>query len=259
MILRVFLCSLILLFTFVTAISCFQTNHKHARSSRTRSDDRLTRSWVRSEAIRSSSTQLYFFDKVFEESGPLGKGITVGKVQVAVLSNDRSSNSIFSLLEKSARNAGSSNSQVLSQLANEVCLALLRKSEDWTAACSESKWFSQKDAGGAESLFNEWANREATKFEKEYIPGPDSEEKAGGPTTAVISLVIEIQGDSTKFEGAGFSLSGTKEVLSSIASDVMVERGDCLNAVEVFWTPSERDEVLTKQDIILDFPELIDL
>lgn len=39
----------------------------------------------------------------------------------------------------------------------------------------------------------------------------------------------------------------------------MVEGGDCVNAVEVFWTPSERDEVLTRRDVIVDFPELIDL
>lgn len=62
-----------------------------------------------------------------------------------------------------------------------------------------------------------------------------------------------------RFDGAGFSLQGTKDVLSSIASDVLVERGQLLNAVEVFWTPSERNEVLTSRDVILDFPELIDL
>ena len=95
----------------------------------------------------------------------------------------------------------------------------------------------------------------------------------------MVSLVLELQGDSTKyvgrlppvllvppltivhssFQGAGFSLSGTKEVLSSIASDCMVEEGECLNAVEVFWTPSEATEVLNKNDVVLDFPELIDL
>lgn len=66
------------------------------------------------------------------------------------------------------------------------------------------------------------------------------------------------RGDA-RFDGAGFSISGTREVLSSIASDVMVDRGDCVNAVEIFWTPSERNEVLTSQDVILDFPELIDM
>jgi uncharacterized membrane protein len=62
-----------------------------------------------------------------------------------------------------------------------------------------------------------------------------------------------------RFDGAGYSLLQTKEVLSSLASDSMVEGGEYLNAVEVFWSPSEPNEVLTRNDIILDFPELIDL
>ena len=62
-----------------------------------------------------------------------------------------------------------------------------------------------------------------------------------------------------RFEGAGYSISQTKEVLSSIASDVLIDDGYCVNAVEALWTPSERNEVLTKTDIIVDFPELIDL
>jgi uncharacterized membrane protein len=62
-----------------------------------------------------------------------------------------------------------------------------------------------------------------------------------------------------RFDGAGFSFQGTKDVLSSIASDAMVEDGECINAVELFWTPSDRDEVLLAPDMFLDFPELIDL
>lgn len=209
---------------------------------------------------RTTATQLNLFDqlgqfgKVFEESGPLGKGITVGKVQVALQCNDRSG--VFQDLEKSARNAGS-DSKALSQLANSVCLAVLRRSDDWVGACSTATWFAEKDAGKAESLFNDMSNTEAAKFEKEYIP--DSSETGGGPTIAVVSIVVELQGDQTKFDGAGFSIAGTREVLSSLASDVTVERGVCVNAVEVFWTPSERTEVLTSRDVNLDFPEIIDL
>jgi uncharacterized membrane protein len=204
------------------------------------------------------------FGKVFEESGPLGKGITVGKVQVALQCKDRSG--IFRELEQAAATASSSGSSTtntvkLAQLANSVCLALLRKSDDWTAACSMSKWFSQNDAGKAESLFNDMSNREAAKFEKEYIPDMGSTEAAvsGGPTICVVSVVVELQGDQTKFDGAGFSLAGTRDVLTSVASDVLVERGACVNAVEVFWTPSERSEVLSSRDVVYDFPELIDL
>jgi uncharacterized membrane protein len=64
---------------------------------------------------------------------------------------------------------------------------------------------------------------------------------------------------SHRFDGAGYSILGTKEVLASIASDCMVDDGYCVNAAEVLWTPSDRNEVLSKRDIIVDFPELIDV
>jgi hypothetical protein len=112
--------------------------------------------------------QLYFFDKLFEEEGSLGKGTTVGKIQVALIATNRSKDSIFGDLERKARSTGSSNTH-LALLAKEVCLALIRRSDDWTAACSESKWFKADDAGKAESLFNDWANAEAVKFEKVSI------------------------------------------------------------------------------------------
>ena len=45
----------------------------------------------------------------------------------------------------------------------------------------------------------------------------------------------------------------------SLAGHAMVEGGDCVNAVELFWTPAEADDTLSHSDLILDFPELIDL
>jgi uncharacterized membrane protein len=187
----------------------------------------------------------------------LGKGITVGKVQVALLSPNRGPDSIFSLLEDHATNTGDQ-PQELARMANDVCLDLMRKSDDWVAAYSTSKWFKGDDAGKAERYYNELTNTEASKFEKEYIPDDDVDND-GGSTMVVVSLILEIQGDSTKFDGAGYSVGGTKEVLASIASDCLVDDGYCLNAVEVFWTPGEPKEVLTRADMILDFPELIDV
>jgi len=48
-------------------------------------------------------------------------------------------------------------------------------------------------------------------------------------------------------------------VLASIASDCLVDDGYCVNAVEVFWTPGDPKEVMTKVDVVTDFPELIDV
>lgn len=204
-----------------------------------------------------SSTETFLFDKLFEEEGMLGKGITVGKVQVCLRSSDRSATSIFGLLEDHA-DLDSDANEDLSRMANDVCLDLMRKSDDWVSACSSGKWFSEKDGGKAEGYYNELANEIATKFEKEYLPDED-DENVGGPTLIVVSLVLEIQGDSTKFEGAGYSFAQTKEILASIASDCLIDDGYCINAVEALWTPSDRKEVLAKNDIIIDFPELIDL
>ena len=113
----------------------------------------------------SSTTMTYLFDKMFEEEGMLGKGITVGKVQVALQSSDRSDTSIFGLLEDHA-NLDSDENEDLARLANDVCLSLMRKSDDWVSACSTGKWFSEKDAGKAERYYNELSNAEAAKFEK---------------------------------------------------------------------------------------------
>ena len=230
--------------------------------------------------LTKTSTEINLFDgfenpldKVFEEEGPLGKGITVGKFQVAINvpgSERTAKDSIFSKLAQHARADETSSGydddyedgfgdSKLSKMCHDVCLTLLRQSEYWTAACSESEWFKESDAGKAESLYNQWADREASKFEKEYIPAEDAEIKEGAPTVAIVSLIVEIQGDETNFDRAGFSFADTKAVLSSIASDCRIEGGDCLNAVEVFWTPSEPTEVLTERDTIVDFPELITL
>jgi len=103
------------------------------------------------------------------------------------------------------------------------------------------------------------SSREAAKFEKEYIPPAGTKVDDSTPTVAVVSLILEIQGDSTPIDRCGYSLTETKECLTSIASDCRVEGGDCLNAIEVFWTPSEPTEVLSERDVIVDFPELITL
>ena len=104
---------------------------------------------------------------------------------------------MIGLLEQHAGDDSDAN-QVLARMANNICLDLMRKSDDWIAAASSSKWFSGKDAGKAEAFYNDLANGEAIKFEKEHIPEEDDDEDAGGPTMVVVTLVLEIQGDSTK-------------------------------------------------------------
>lgn len=111
------------------------------------------------------SSKVNLFDKVFEDEGPLGKGITVGKVQIALLADDHSSNSIFGMLERKAKADGDT-PYALARMCYDVCMSLLRKEDDWISASSTSQWFKGGEAGKAESTFNTWADKEAAKFEK---------------------------------------------------------------------------------------------
>ena len=55
------------------------------------------------------------------------------------------------------------------------------------------------------------------------------------------------------------SVNDLKRALQLLASNVVLERGELLVAGEVLWTPSEAEEVLTRSDMLLDYPELVDL
>ena len=48
-----------------------------------------------------------------------------------------------------------------------------------------------------------------------------------------------------------------RQLLTSIAADTKVD--ECLLAAELLWAPEERQDILTKQDIAADYPELYPL
>lgn len=70
---------------------------------------------------------------------------------------------------------------------------------------------------------------------------------------AVVTLVLSIDGDSTKVPPVR-SLSDVEEALRKISSDAKMD--DCLQSVEVLWTPEERTETLSLKDVIADYPTL---
>ena len=75
----------------------------------------------------------------------------------------------------------------------------------------------------------------------------------------VATILIEIQGDETKTAGLGTSIAATRDVLTSVASGARVDGGRVVNAAEVFWVPGDGKEVVRRDDVTLDFPELLDL
>lgn len=195
----------------------------------------------------------------FEEATALGKGMSFLKVQVALTCDDRSPTSILGIMSAKAENANTNSARGLAILVSDICVALLRKSDDWVAGCSETKIFQGNDAEGkAESFFNKQANREVAKFEKEYFP--PMAERDGPSTLVVVSLLCAIRGDRTAtFGNVGGDRRALREALETVSADVMTERGELLVAAEILWTPSDPEETLTRRDMIMDYPELMDV
>lgn len=53
--------------------------------------------------------------------------------------------------------------------------------------------------------------------------------------------------------------TGLKSALQTLASGALSDGGENVLAAEVLWTPEEPWEVLSREDVIEDFPELMDL
>ncbi|CAM9394343.1 unnamed protein product, partial [Hapterophycus canaliculatus] len=162
----------------------------------------------------------------------------------------------------------------LAEVVSEISLALARRSTDWIASASELEHFSNRNAERAEATFSQYSVQLRTKIEREtnaVIGGKNvSAERSmggrsgssGGPTVAVVSLVVALRGDAMKRLGLDrsvSSMSGLKDALQTIASGSLSDDGENVLAAEVLWTPEEPWEVLTREDAIADFPELMDL
>mmetsp|Transcript_35277 Transcript_35277/g.51725 ORF Transcript_35277/g.51725 Transcript_35277/m.51725 type:complete len:197 (+) Transcript_35277:242-832(+) len=156
-------------------------------------------------------------------------------------------------------------------LTSQVALELLRRKEYIIA--SSSKYFHFQDEMMAEREYNNLTIQERGKFEKESVnkyggvdysnPQPkrikgnddDDDELQSKATMAVVTIVLSIEGDSTKVPTKIRSLFDVTEGLRIIASDVKV--GSCLRGAEILWTPEERTETLSRKDVFADYPDLL--
>lgn len=119
------------------------------------------------------------------------------------------------------------------------------------------------NAGLADRAFQAQSIRSRSKFDRELInkfggknrsdEQPGEQGDGSKATQAVVTLNLAIEGDSTVLTKIN-SRQDLLKVLSQIASDAQVE--DCLLSGEVLWAPEGPGEVLTRDDLYVDYPEL---
>lgn len=203
-----------------------------------------------------------------EAASPLGKGVSVVQVSVALNVPRRDSpSSILTYLNRLSRTASTDSRVGISNLVSQVALELIRQKPYIFAANTEYKHFRDNDEKKATRYFNNVAVAERGKFEREgtnKYGGVDYSTSSGSKssdqqglsaqaTSAVVTILIEIDGDETKLPQIN-NISDLQRALTTLATDVKVD--DCLRSAEVLWTPEDPDDVLGDKDVIIDYPKL---
>jgi len=172
-------------------------------------------------------------------------------LQVACYCSDRS-DSLYGRLQRVARTADTESYEGLQQLTSDVCLALLRSSKDWLAARSVSST-AGVFSNDVEEAYNRLVVQERAKWQDEQTSLKRT--MAGQPTYMVATLVVLLRSGQ---ELPGISGVGDlREAVAQLASTVSVE--DNLIAAEVLWTPEDTNDVMDRDDMFLNFPELVTL
>ncbi|KAL3775281.1 hypothetical protein ACHAWO_013087 [Cyclotella atomus] len=200
-------------------------------------------------------------------SSVLGPGVSVAEISVALEVPDRDRpDAIMNVLERLASTARTDSRVGLQNLTSQVALELLRRKQSIVAASTKAKHF--RDESKAQREFNNMSIQERGKFQRETVSryggvdysmkkaGADASPYSAKATVAVVTIVLQIDGDSTsnQLSSRANSIRDVEEALSRIAADSRVD--DCLRGVEILWTPEEREETLTMRDVLADYSDL---
>lgn len=196
-----------------------------------------------------------------DELGYASPTVSVAKVQVGLLSEARS---LQADLDRIAQRADTESSEGLAQVLQEATLALLRHPQYWVYGATESRQ-ARLEAAGAE--FNRLALGERSKFSAETLSNVNSQlkqassgaltvaEKGGALAEApgefiVVTLLVGTQGKlQLPAINSAEDLRRALSQLGSVSSDQLL-------ALEVLWTPQAEGDVLTRDDVLAEYPEL---
>lgn len=189
-------------------------------------------------------------------------GATVGKLQIALANEDMAATKVVAGC--AAKLEADRSRAALPKFIADVATVLARRADAWLYAASTSERFEpgRVENHDHETAYETLVNGEAAKFEEERTPsGAELERTAEGMRgMCVVSIVVCLEGDETAlFEGAALSEAGLRNALRDLATRCGVRGGDLVYNAEVLWTPSSADESLFKDDMLLDFPELLAL
>lgn len=206
-----------------------------------------------------------------EESNELGytdnSTISVGRVQVGLLSNARS---LQTELDQLAERADTGSAIGRAQLLQEATLSLLRHPEYWVYVGAESQ---QSRLEAAEAKFNQLALAERSKFTEETLSNVNNQLRQSPANKALTPQQNgELVNQTDLNQGPGeyivvtilVGVEGTLQLPVVNNSDDLRQAlrqiggisSDRLLTVEILWTPQDSSDTLTSDDMLTGYPDL---
>lgn len=165
---------------------------------------------------------------------------------------------LLGVLNQTAREAVAAEGDlaVLAEGLIEICQSLLQSDLYWQSAANEGDVFwDEGDAGDyATELFTDSAQRYGVA-----MPVESSEDAAFSvPVTQniVVILTVAYEGEVPALETDLADISALKVGLQAL---INLRYSDRLRAIDVHYAPAQLGDVLTTEQLILNFPELIPL
>ncbi|PSF36830.1 hypothetical protein C7H19_12755 [Aphanothece hegewaldii CCALA 016] len=212
-----------------------------------------------------------FLIRTIRSSGVVGDGYTmdsptttvsVAKVQVGLLSSARY---LQKELNQIAQTADTSSATGRAELLQESTLALLRHPEYWIYGATDS---AQAALNSAEAKFNQWSLAERSKYRAETLSNMNNQLKQASQNALLGAggELVHIDEDNGEYIIATIivGVEGRLELppvrdsqdLQTVVRQLGSIGSDRLLAVEVLWSPQAEGDVLTKDDIIAQYPNL---
>jgi uncharacterized membrane protein len=184
--------------------------------------------------------------------------VTVSMIQVGLLAAGRA---IQQQLTEIVQQGDTSTIEGLHAQLQEAVLALLRMPENWSHVQSSSVTVKTRDE--AEKAFNQLSITERTKYttetlsnaagqlvQKEFEIDPDKE-----PASYIVVTLVVGTADDRPLFGEIRSMEALTEVLSQLAS----LNADYLMKFELQWTPQTDGDSLTYDEMLLEYPKMLQI
>jgi uncharacterized membrane protein len=192
--------------------------------------------------------------------GAASPQVSVTKLQVGLLAEARS---LQTDLDRIALKANTNNSAGLAQVLQESTLSLLRHPEYWVYAGTQSK---QARMESAEIEFNRLSLSERSKVSGETLSNTSGQLKQKESSAIAVSTPGDLDVQQNEYIVVTLIVGSQGKLdLPTITSAEDVRRAlsqlgavssDRLLALEVLWTPQANGDVLTRDDMLSDYPSL---